>query len=342
MWFGVLDPARSKQTIFRLSAMEHSTDWGMRIISNHSTNYSAGGYHYGSVWPLFTGWASVAEYNYHQVHPALQNLRANTLLALDGSPGHVTEVLSGDYYQGLSTSSPHQIWSAAMVISPLLKGLFGLKSDAIAHTITLAPSLPADWYSFDLRNIRAGTSTVNVKFHRTAEEIFLFVQSAGGDPVTFQFQPSLSLRADVLAVELNGHSIPFQVKPNDSDLHLLTEFPASPTPAVLRVRLRNEFAVSYRSQLPPLGHQTEGLRILSESWNPERTLLTLAVEGLTGHSYELSLLNGKEVSNVEGNGISSVERTLDKLTFALQGNDQTLPVRGTLTVHLLPKSTGKH
>jgi len=44
------------------------------------------------------------------------------LLALDGSLGHVTEVLSGDQYQPLSTSSPHQIWSAAMVISPLLRG----------------------------------------------------------------------------------------------------------------------------------------------------------------------------------------------------------------------------
>jgi glycogen debranching enzyme len=341
MWFNVLDPARSRQTITSLSAMEHSTDWGMRIISNHSPNYSAGGYHYGSVWPLFTGWASVAEYNYHQVHPALQNLRANALLALDGSPGHVTEVLSGDYYQGLSTGSPHQIWSAAMVISPLLKGLFGLKSDAIAHTITLAPSLPADWSSFELRNIRAGNSTVNVKFHRSADEMFLFVQSAGGDPVTFQFQPSLSLRAEVLAVDLNGHSIPFQFEANGSDQHLLVRFPVSQDSAVLRVRLRNDFAVSHKSELPPLGHQSEGLRILSEAWNPERSQLTLEVEGLPGHSYGIELLNGKEITSVEGSNTSGIERTLDKLAFSLQGNEHALPVRGSIAIHLLPRSTGK-
>src|SRR5256886_12046987 len=102
----------------------------MRIISNRSPLFSGGGYHYGSVWPLFTGWASVAEYRYHQTFPAYANLRANALLALDGSLGHVTEVLSGDYYQPLATSSPHQIWSAAMVVSPLLRGLFGLEVDA--------------------------------------------------------------------------------------------------------------------------------------------------------------------------------------------------------------------
>ena len=102
----------------------------MRIISSRAAKYSAGGYHFGSVWPLFTGWASVGEYRYHRALTGFTNLMANSQLALDGSLGHVTEVLSGDYYQPLSTSSPHQIWSAAMVISPLLRGLFGLEADA--------------------------------------------------------------------------------------------------------------------------------------------------------------------------------------------------------------------
>src|SRR5437879_7111704 len=120
----------------------------MRIISSRAPRYDAGGYHYGSVWPLFTGWASVGEYRYHRALPAYSNLRANALLALDGSPGHVTEVLSGDYYQPLSTSSPHQIWYAAMVISTLLRGLFGLETDAAARRVVLAPNVLPDWCSF--------------------------------------------------------------------------------------------------------------------------------------------------------------------------------------------------
>ena len=35
-----------------------ATDWGARIISvNQSQLYDPLSYHYGSVWPLFTGWA---------------------------------------------------------------------------------------------------------------------------------------------------------------------------------------------------------------------------------------------------------------------------------------------
>jgi glycogen debranching enzyme len=342
MWFGLLEGARSKQTIAQLSSAEHATDWGMRIISNRSANYSAGGYHFGSVWPLFTGWASVAEYNYHQVHPALQNLRANALLALDGSLGHVTEVLSGDYYQDLSTSSPHQIWSAAMVVSPMLRGLFGLRTDAVAHTITLAPSLPADWTSFNLRNLRVGSTALDVKFHRTASEIVLDVHPTKTGECTFEFQPALSLRAEVVSVELNGHAIPFQLKANESDQHLVTQFPIGSGPSTLRIHVRDDFALSYNSQLPALGKKSGGLRILSEAWNASRSQLTLELEGIPGRSYELSLFNGKEITSAEGGTISKSAEGIEKLTITLPGTDENQFVRGTLVVHFPVPAAGKH
>src|SRR5207247_123586 len=95
MWFHLLDDDKAGATITQLATHDHETDWGMRIISSTSPKYSAGGYHFGSVWPLFTGWASVGEYSYHRALPAYSNLRANALMELDGSLGHVTEVFSG-------------------------------------------------------------------------------------------------------------------------------------------------------------------------------------------------------------------------------------------------------
>ncbi|MGA7929762.1 MAG: hypothetical protein WCA20_27690 [Candidatus Sulfotelmatobacter sp.] len=117
MWFGLPEAAHTEGMITRLADADHETDWGMRIISSHSKFYDGSGYHFGAVWPLFTGWASVGEYRYHRELPAYSNLRANALMAVDGSLGHFTELLSGDYYEGFSSSSPHQIWSAARVVS---------------------------------------------------------------------------------------------------------------------------------------------------------------------------------------------------------------------------------
>ena len=338
MWFGVLDGTRSKKTIGELATLSHSTDWGMRIISDESTVYSAGGYHYGSVWPLFTGWAAVGEYNYHEVHPAWQNVRANAMLALDGSPGHVTEVLSGTYYQGLSTSSPHQVWSAAMVVSPLLRGLFGLKADAIAHTLTLAPSLPANWNSFAMKNVRVGKATADMKFRRTGEEMVLEVRRTGESELAIEFQPAMSLRAEVVSVSLNGRPLPFKMQANESDQHLRVRFSVYGGPYTLRVQMRHDFAVSYTPRLPWPGSRSQGLRILSESWSSGRDLLTLSLEGVPGKAYELSLFQGKELTGVEGGTLWRRGETAEGVQVVMPAGSEG-SVRSTLTFRFAPRST---
>src|SRR6266436_2051086 len=65
-WFGLLRDEKALPMISELAGADHEPDWGMRIISSEATRYSGGGYHYGAVWPLFTGWASVGEYRYHR------------------------------------------------------------------------------------------------------------------------------------------------------------------------------------------------------------------------------------------------------------------------------------
>ena len=337
MWFGVLDEAKSKAMISQLAGLDHSTDWGMRIISTRSPLYSGGGYHYGAVWPLFTGWAAVGEYRYHQDHAALENLRANSLLALDGSPGHVTEVLSGDYFQGLSTSSPHQIWSAAMVVSPMLRGLLGLQIDAPNQTITLAPALPAEWSSFAASNLRAGNVRADVSFRRTGEELVLEIRRSGVGDCFIEFQPALGLRAEVLGVELNGRPVSYRLQANENDQHLKTRFAIYGGPNTLRVKLRHDFGISYTSHLPELGHASEGLRFLSESWSASRDQVTFTLEGLPGRTYELSLFNGEEVSSVSGGTIRKAGAGNDRVVVTFPGAAAATPVQTKLTLRFTAK-----
>jgi GH15 family glucan-1,4-alpha-glucosidase len=342
MWFGVLEAENSKAMIEQLASRGHATDWGMRIVSPRYANYSAGGYHYGSVWPLFTGWAAVAEYRYHQPNAALQNLRANALLALDGSPGHTTEVLSGDYYQPLVTSSPHQIWSAAMVVSPLLRGMLGLQVDAAKQTITLAPSLPADWSSFAVQNVQAGNTKADFHFTRSAEEIVLEVRRTGSGDCEILFQPELSLRAEVQSVELNGRPLPFKLEANSSDQHLMTRFKAYGGPSTVRVRLRDDFSVSYTSHLPELASSSEGLRILSQAWSSGHDALTVELEGSAGKTYELAVFNGAQIASVDGGKLTKASNGAEMLTVTLAGSDSAATARATLTIHLGSKSGNAH
>ncbi len=300
MWFGLSDPDHADQTITQLSAEDHQTDWGMRIISQHSKVYDGSGYHFGSVWPLFTGWSSVAEYRYHRAFPAYSNLRANALLGADGALGHFTEVLSGDYYQSFATSSPHQIWSAAMVISPILRGMFGLQTDAEKHQITLAPHVPSDWMSFAIRNVRTAGVGVDFQYRKTADSLELETKRTGTGDCWVEFSPAFSLRTQVVSVQMNGRPLPFKLQPNNNDQHLSLRFPVNGGPNKLVIRVKNDFGLAVSSDLPALGSASRGLRVLSESWNASNTQLTVEVSGRAESRYELGVWNSSQISSVEG------------------------------------------
>jgi glycogen debranching enzyme len=300
MWFGLPDAAHAEEMITRLADADQETDWGMRIISSHSKVYDGSGYHFGAVWPLFTGWASVGEYRYHRELSAYSNLRANALMAVDGSLGHFTEVLSGDYYEGFATSSPHQIWSAAMVVSPILRGLFGLQTDAENHQITLAPHVPADWTSFAVRNVHVGDARLDFQYHKTLESITLETTRSGSGDCWVEFSPAFSLRAEVVSVEMNERPLPFQIHPNAEDQHVSMRFQVHGGPNSVVIRVKNDFGIALENQLPALGSTSRGLRVLSNSWNSERNQLIVEVSGAPGMGYELGVWNPGQISSVEG------------------------------------------
>lgn len=300
MWFGLPEAAHAEEMITRLAGADHETDWGMRIISSHSKLYDGSGYHFGAVWPLFTGWASVGEYRYHRELPAYSNLRANALMAVDGSLGHFSEVLSGDYYEGFATSSPHQIWSAAMVVSPILRGMFGLQTDAENHQITLAPHVPADWTSFAVRDVRLGDARVDFRYRKTLGSVTLDTTRTGTGDCWVEFSPAFSLRTEVVSVEMNGKPLPFQLQPNAEDQHVSTRFQVHGGSNSVVIRVKKDFGLSLANQLPPLGSTSRGLRVLSSSWNSGRNQLTVEVSGARGVDYDLGVWNPGQISSVDG------------------------------------------
>jgi len=335
LWFGLLDEDKAAQTVDQLSDADQQTDWGMRIISSQNPLYNPDGYHYGSVWPLFTGWASVGEYRYHHAQPAYANLRSNALLALDGALGHVTEVLSGDFYQPLSTSSPHQIWSAAMVVSPLLRGLLGLETDATTHQLRFAPHVPAEWNSFEVHSIRVAGDTIDLKYKRTDDGITLQIQRTGSADCTMEFSPALSLRAEIAGAELNGRRVAVRMERNREDQHVSMRFPINAGSGTLQIRLRNDFGYSIPSNLPPLGERSQGLRMVSESWGPKNETLTLDVSGMPGMPYDFVLRDSNQVIAVDGAMLVTGNNGEKYLRVQLRGTDSSY-VHGKILIHFTP------
>jgi hypothetical protein len=228
----------------RWASSEFSTDWGTRILSDKVSFYDPISYHQGTVWPLFTGWVSVAEYRAGHPLSGYAHLMQNANLTWSQDLGSVTELLSGQFYQVLGRSTAHQLWSSAMVISPILRGMFGIEWDASAHTVSVTPHLPADWNSATLHHLPLGDSSVDLRFTRHSQE---------------------------LLVEASG--------PGAAGLKLTsTTTGARAESATLRIPLP-PVEVTFAQHLPPFGDETRQMKVLDEQIAAHSLTLTLAAQG---------------------------------------------------------------
>jgi hypothetical protein len=178
--------------------------------------------------------------------------------------------------------------------------MFGLETNAEKHQVTLEPHVPADWTSFAIRNVHAGTVNVDFEYHKNADSMVLETKRTGSGDCWVEFSPALSLRTQIVSVEMNGRPLSFKLQVNSNDQHLHVRFPVYGGPNSVIVRVKNDFGLTLSNVLPPLGSASRELRILSDSWNASRNQLSLEVSGLAGRSYEIAVWNPGQVASVDG------------------------------------------
>jgi glycogen debranching enzyme len=237
-WSGTLSLPDAGAMLSRWASAEFSTDWGTRDISLETSFYDPISYHQGSVWPLFTGWASLAEFRAGRPLAGYQHLMQNVGLTWTQDLGAVTELLSGEFFQPLGRSSSHQVWSSAMVLTPAVRGLFGIECDALHHTIHVAPNLPAEWTFARLRNVPLGGARIDLEMTREGGRQIVRGRSSNGE--------SFCLNS-----ECASHEISIPLPAVEIDMPVRLPRPGSRT-AQLKVvderREANRYAVAFEGQ----------------------------------------------------------------------------------------------
>jgi len=170
-WSGSSVLAHPEGCLKQFAAHTLNTDWGLRDVSSDEKIYDGMSYHQGSVWPLFTGWAALAEYRANQPLAGYQMLMENANLTRAQDLGADTELLSGDFFVPFGRSTSHQLWSSAMVITPTLRGLFGVSIDAQTKTITVNPHLPVSWDHAKIKGLQLGGEKCALYFGRKAGNV---------------------------------------------------------------------------------------------------------------------------------------------------------------------------
>lgn len=202
-WNGGDGLAHADASFQRWASHDFSTDWGLRDVAESDPLFDPISYHQGSVWPLFTGWASVAEYRAGHPLTGYAHLMQNADLTTMQDLGAVTELLSGAFFQPFGRSTSHQLWSSAMVVIPTLRGLFGIDVDAVSGSVWLNPHLPADWSDAEVQRLHVGAAVCGLEFKREGQRLVVRVKTASSKAV------KLATSVKGVQVAADGSSIAF-------------------------------------------------------------------------------------------------------------------------------------
>ena len=196
---GAANPIRAKRYLERLGGKEFSSRWGVRMLPTGDPLFSQHAYHAGTVWPLFTGWAALAEYQAGLGETGFAHLTANADLASARQRGAFDEALDGLEERPAGVCA-NQAWSAGMVVLPFVEGLLGVEADAPAGRLTIRPQLPAAWARLEVGGLRCGESAYDLKIQRRDEGLSIGLRRTLGPGLFVTLAPwcpTLPLRVEV-------------------------------------------------------------------------------------------------------------------------------------------------
>ena len=318
MYFRATDPFKSGRVLEQYAGNSFSTDWGTRIIRDDSPLFNPRGYHYGSVWPLFTGWTSLAEYAYGNYDQGFSHLMENLDIYKYWGLGFAEEVLNGARYQP-SGVCDHQCWSETMVLQPAIEGMLGLEVNADRNEILLAPHFPAGWDSVTVSNIRMADRVVTFEMKRTSGKYYFTFYSPGKDSVKIDLFPSFPAGTRFGNMTSGKKLVPFNSLRDLQKASLLANLKVS---GKMTLELDYLYGIGVLPLVPDPkpGYPAAGLRIISAGMAGDRYLVT--VEDRPGTSGEVKIYcNGLKPDQIEngtlsetGNGYFTVRVNFDEGT----------------------------
>jgi len=295
-WSGKPILAQPEGCLSQFASHSLNTDWGLRDVANDEKLYDGMSYHQGSVWPLFTGWAALAEYRGGQPLAGYQMLMENANLTWAQDLGADTELLSGDFFVPFGRSTSHQLWSSAMVITPTLRGLFGIDIDAQTKTITVNPHLPAGWDVASVRNLQLPGGSASLVFRRTNGGLETQLTFTGeGDwrlksdvhGATSGARVSTSISKKTRLTPEGEFRIPLPALEIDQTLSTIPQPHTGWTPE------SSEIMMNLPNRPPIPGSRTARFRIVRSDF--EEHNLTLVAEGIAGSEGVVSLIRNSRI-----------------------------------------------
>ena len=315
----VVDPMKAFKTAASFAGNMFTTDWGVRIIPESSKKFHPQSYHGGMVWPLFAGWASLAEYKTGNYTSAYSHVMNNLLMYKQWNMGSVEETLDGSKFEPAGVSS-QQGWSETMVLQPVSEGMLGIVPDALSNNISLSPQFPWNWNTVKVANINFGTHSIDFEMNRTQKTTTFHFKGDEKQEVTLNFSTSLPLGTKVKKVAINNTVVPFTVVEKSESIALKFDPILLKGASLIEIYHNKGIGALPQVNEPQPGDTNKEAKIIKQQLSDE--IFDLVIEGLPGKKYQVRVMSNSKIKKVYNARIIKKEGTVYTLETETPASSQ--------------------
>lgn len=305
----ISDKRKALLTTIPFSNSRFSTDWGLRIIPDNNPKYNARAYHAGMVWPLFSGYASLAEYKTGRYVAGFTHMMDNLYEFRHWSLGSVEETLDGDVFKPAGVCS-QQSWSETMVIQPAIEGMLGFYPDAISKRARMTPCFPWDWNRVKVTNLPIGEMHFNMEMQRSKEKYqYSFSKKTPGS-FSLILAPILPPGTVIKEVLVDGQKISFKVTQQAEAVKVI--LPPLNLGQSLEVEIfyKGGYGILPQVNEPQKDARNIGAKIVKQQYGLNQYSVT--IEGIPGKRYEFSFFSLQTPIKVDNGKLIKQNGTLFK------------------------------
>ena len=195
LWSGIVPDERAERVVKRLLKADMWSGWGIRTLSTANPAYDPYSYQRGSVWPHDNSIIAAGMKRYGFDEEA--NKVAEGIFAASSffDNHRLPEVFAGRERTAVSFPSRYlganspQAWATGSIFH-LLQTILGLRADAPNNVLYVNPSLPAWLPDVQLRRVKVGPDSIDLRFWRDGRRSRFEVTKQKGDHVRVELEVS--------------------------------------------------------------------------------------------------------------------------------------------------------
>jgi len=315
----VTDPEKAFKTAASFAGNIYTADWGVRIIPESSEKFNPRSYHGGMVWPLFTGWASLAEYKTGNYVSAYNHIMNNLLIYQNWNLGGVEETLDGAKFEPAGVCS-QQGWSETMVLQPVSEGMLGIAPDALSNSISLSPRFPWHWNDVSVNNILFGNHRINLSMSKTPVKTTYEFEEMLENGSNLNFTPSFPLGTIINEILINGEKAEFQTVNNAESIEIILEEQILSDFMTIEIKHQDGIGAIPLINEPKPGDTNKGAKIIRQLL--KNNSFEVVIEGLPETSYQFEVMSNIEIKNLTNGTIINKKDNVYIIETKIQASNQ--------------------